>query len=71
MKDIEKALRDIEKIVAEAIEKLNKRGKKRVVDYRAILSSCSSNFTGSGGVASGRRSRRTVHPTEPVKEENK
>ena len=68
MKDIEKDLLEIKKIVHEAIEKLNKRGKKRVVNYRAILSSCKSVISRSGGLHPARRSRRAGHPTEREKE---
>ena len=61
-------MKDIEKTEDEEIEELNKRGKKRVVNYRAILSSCKSVISRSGGLLPARRSRRAGHPTEPVKE---
>jgi len=63
----EEELREIGKAVDEALKELDKKGKKRPVDYRAILSSCSSRFSGSVGRSRSAGARRAGRPTDTEK----
>ena len=50
MKELEElTAEELREIVDKAFKELDKKGKKRTVNYRAILSSCSSRFSRAGG----------------------
>lgn len=65
MKELEElTAEELREVIDKALEKVDKKGKKRTVNYRAILSSCSSRFSRPGGGSRSAGARRAGRSTD-------
>jgi len=65
MKELEElTAEELREVIDKALEKIDKKGKKRTVNYREILSSCSSKFSRPGGCSRSAGARRAGRSTD-------
>lgn len=65
MKELENlTVEELREIIHKVLKKLDKKGEKRTVNYRSILSSCSSKFSRPGGCSRSAGTRRAGRSTD-------